>query len=43
VPDTDASLDALEYRGADRALVQTLFDELGWQSILDRVPCWAEG
>ncbi len=43
VPDTDASLAALEYRGANRVSVQTLFEELGWQRILDRVQCWDEG
>jgi len=43
VPDTDASLDALEYRGANRGAVQTLFEELGWQRIVDRIPRWDEG
>jgi 5'-3' exonuclease len=43
VPGTDASLAAVEYRGADREAVQTLFDEMGWQRIIDRIPSWDEG
>jgi DNA polymerase-1 len=43
VPGTDASLAALEYRGADRGKVQTLFEALGWDRIVERIPRWDEG
>jgi len=40
-PGVDADLDAVAYRGADPAAVETLFDELGWQRIADRIPRWS--
>ena len=43
VPDTDASLTGLAYRGADREAARQLFEELGWQRILARIPRWDEG
>jgi 5'-3' exonuclease len=42
VPGTSADLADLAYRGADPTVVQTLFQELGWQRIADRIPRWAQ-
>jgi DNA polymerase-1 len=38
VPDTAASLRSLAYRGADPAMIETLFEQLGWQKIATRIP-----
>ena len=41
VPGVKADLRELRFRGADRAAVETLFERLGWDRILERVPRWA--
>jgi 5'-3' exonuclease len=41
VPGVKADLRGLRFRGADRAAVETLFERLGWDGILERVPLWA--
>jgi 5'-3' exonuclease len=38
VPDTDATLSSLGYRGAEPTEMRALFDGLGWKRIGDRVP-----
>jgi 5'-3' exonuclease len=42
VPSTDAALRSLAYRGADREMVETLFEELGWWGIATRIQRWAK-
>jgi 5'-3' exonuclease len=41
VPGLRAELRSLAFRGAHRSRVETLFDELGWNRIVERVPRWA--
>jgi len=43
VPGARACLGDLAYRGADPTAIKTLFEELGWQGIADRIPRWATG
>lgn len=38
-----ADLDRLAYRGADAALVDRLFDRLGFGTLRERIPRWREG
>jgi len=42
VPDTHATLPSLRYRGAEPTVVETLFDDLGWQRIAERIPRWSK-
>jgi len=42
VPDTHATLSSLRYRGAEPTVVETLFDDLGWQRIAERIPRWSK-
>lgn len=41
VPGVGAELRQLRFHGARRQVVETLFERLGWQRILERVPRWA--
>jgi 5'-3' exonuclease len=40
VPGTKPGLSELAYRGADRERTEELFERLGWNRILDRIPKW---
>jgi len=42
VPNTDATLAFLAYRGAEPSTTRALLDELGWQRIAERIPRWAD-
>jgi len=41
VPGLAAELQALLWRGADRAAVESLFARLGWGKIATRITRWA--
>ena len=41
VPGLEADLEDLAWRGADRAVVDALFERLGWGRIATRIPLWA--